>query len=276
MPGVEVHANLLNQLQEGRVLRRATPGADLVATWVLALLAAASVLFLGPLAAFGLAGGFAAAYTLLAMETLVGQGVWVSLTLPWFAWTLSLLAAAGYRYWTEARGRQAIKSAFGMYLAPEVVETHRPGSGGGGVGGRGEGHHGGFLRHQGFHHRRGGAFSPGAHDLSERVSLGGLRGRSSGRRGWWTSTSATPVMMIFGAPNEMGDHPARACRAALSIRDAIRRGEDQWARLGRSEPPHRGRAEHGTRGGGEPGFLLPLRIHGPGRHGEPGFPAGVG
>lgn len=122
MPGVEIQANLVASLIEGRSIREAGR-ASVLATVLLITLAAvagmrrwrllpASLLFMGLIA-----GVMALQALLFALNAL-----WLPLGGAALAALLVYLAQGGHAYLEALRQRGEITRAFGMYLAPALVE----------------------------------------------------------------------------------------------------------------------------------------------------------
>jgi adenylate cyclase len=124
-PGVEIHANVLAALQEGRFLHRATSWA----TALVMILAAAMGSLLARWSeskrrlAFGTAGilALAGSYLFIATQTLRA-----GLILPGVPVLLSLASAAGATYaassLTEGRQRRLLQEVFGRYVSDDVAK----------------------------------------------------------------------------------------------------------------------------------------------------------
>ena len=123
-PGVEVHANLISGLLDGRIPARPDYGP---------LQDAALLLFCGLLLAhwlpkLGVAGALALGLGL--MGALVALNFWLyaafALALPLaaklFALLMLLLLNMGYGYFIETRARRRLIDLFGTYVPPELVQ----------------------------------------------------------------------------------------------------------------------------------------------------------
>lgn len=124
MPGVEIHAQILESVLTNSLLSRPNYaiGAELLAAIVLGLaiivaaplLPAAIVVALGALLIAGLVGMswyFFAAHNLL-----------IDFTYPLMSCWLIYLVLTFFNYFREQQQRQQIRSAFGFYLSPQLVE----------------------------------------------------------------------------------------------------------------------------------------------------------
>jgi adenylate cyclase len=129
-PGVEVHANTIAGILDGRMLYQ--PAYVRAAEWIVIAVAGVSLSLLLPLTSplvSTVAGGAAVSAVLLA-----AQYIWTGhhLVLP-LASTLALIAALFgmnmiWGFFTETRAKHALHRRFGQYVPPEIVEemSHNP------------------------------------------------------------------------------------------------------------------------------------------------------
>ena len=139
-PGVEVHANLIAGMIDGRI--KAKPAYVLAAEVILLLVAGIALAiwlpFLTPLRAV------LASAAALAAITALGFGVWVEadIVLPLAAsllMTIGLFALnMSYGYFVETRSKRELTKRFGEYVPPELVDVMAANPGKYGMEGRNE------------------------------------------------------------------------------------------------------------------------------------------
>lgn len=216
MPGVEIHAQLVAQLLEGRVSPEPAPGVAAAA--ILAAALAACALALAPMRGWVRApllaalvpgwGGLAA----LALA----QGVALPLAPPALAMALGAGAAMGLDAAAAHRRRKWVREAFSRYLAPQLVDhlVRNPGA----------------LRLGGERRRMTFLFTDiaGFTGMSERMApeelgallnayLDGVAAIVMRRRGVIDKYIGDAVVALFGVPADDPAHAARALDCAAEI-----------------------------------------------------------
>ncbi|HEU0053340.1 MAG TPA: adenylate/guanylate cyclase domain-containing protein [Longimicrobium sp.] len=245
MPGVEIHAHAAAAVLAGRALREPSRAAEygwtallamaLVATAAIvrAMRSAAETAFLAAVAAAILAvAGIAAGWVAFS------NGVWLwsvapvlGVGLAWAGSTTVLLAE-------EARDRARIRGMFQQYVPPDVVREliDRP-----------------ELLALGGEERVAtvlfsdvAGFSEVAEDLAPTQLVALLNEYLTAMTdvvvrhgGIIDKYRGDEVMAEFGVPVPVDDHAARACRAALRMRDELRALRAEWRRRGMPELHHR-------------------------------------
>ena len=235
MPGVEVHAQLLEAILSGSHLERPYDalGAELVALLVVGLV----VIFLIPrIGAWWTltVGGLMCAVLVIAVSHLyVERQLLFDLSYPLLASLLLFATLAFMNYIREQSDRRQIRTAFSRYLAPEVVNrlSDNPS----------ELRLGGEMRQmtllfsdiQGF---TGIAENYDAVGLTRLVNaiLTPITNEILRTRGTVDKYMGDAVMAFWNAPVDDPDHARNACRAALAIQaakpglnDALRRGAEE-------------------------------------------------
>ena len=238
--GTEINATVIDNVVTGRFLDRPEwwKVFDLVAIALLASLVAIAVTRTRAVTGLLSAAALFAAYVLLAGWLFARHGVWVSMVYPLLALAVNYTGLTAYRYLTEERERRRMKAMFGQYVAPAVVEEllHEPGR----------------LKLGGEEKALTVLFSDleGFTSQCERYApremvgiLGDYYGRMTeqvfAQGGTLKEYVGDELMAFFGAPIDQPDHAARACAAALAMREQRLALNAEWAAMGR--PPLRAR-----------------------------------
>jgi adenylate cyclase len=222
VPGVEVHAEIIDQILGATFLTRPdwAFGAEAVAAFLLTLVLLAAVLFLGPLygalAATGIAGGAVAASWFAFSE---GQLV-LDPILPAVAVLFVYLVVTAFLLLITDRERQFVRRAFAQYLAPSLVERLAEDPASLTLGGETRELSILFTDIRGFT------------SLSERLDPQEITRMLNRFLTPMTDvllkSGATidkyigdAIMAFWNAPIQSGDHPQRACLAALEMLRAL-------------------------------------------------------
>lgn len=222
VPGVSIHAQVIEQVLMGEMLSRSdvTAALELLAFVVLGLVVTAVMSSLGAVASF-LAGGLAAAVVIvISWLAFQNQLVLFDVTFPLMGGMANFGLLAGYLFISTEREKRVIRQVFSHYVAPEILEEMEA-----------TGHQlqlGGETQEITvmFSDIRG--FTP----LSESVSatelvtlLNALFSEIGDRilqeRGTIDKFIGDAVMAFWNAPLPVQDHPLRAARAALLMRQAL-------------------------------------------------------
>lgn len=120
VPGVHVHAAAVGSLLAQTGARLVPAYARVIATASSAVICASFGLFLSPIIAVVALVAFLVA--LFATSVIgVGLGEWLPVAVPAIAGLGALLGGQLARFFVEDRRRRRVESAFGCYLAPELV-----------------------------------------------------------------------------------------------------------------------------------------------------------
>lgn len=232
-PGVEIHANILDNVLSGGFLRRMDGLAEQGYVLALALL----------VAAVGARTRPKVGATAVALLAAVLLGIhWALFAHGWVLPIVSLaVALAGtylgvvlYKYAAEEREKTRIRTAFGHYLAPQVLEEvlRSPDR----------------LRLGGERRRMTVLFSDieGFSSLSERLAaeevaallnayLDRMMGCIKRTGGTLDKFIGDAVMAEWNAPLAQPDHAARACETALLMTAEVAQLKEQWRAAGKPE-----------------------------------------
>ncbi len=230
VPGVSIHAQITEQILGRTFLSRPdwADGIEVSAMLVLGALLTSLLLMLGPTTALVVGA---------VVISLAGAGSWFafsSLGLLFDPIYPSLGAAAVYAavvgmlYLTTDHERKFVRQAFGQYLAPALLNklVHAP--------------HlmrlGGEIRQISIMFMDVRAFTPIAEALSAEdlvhflnTLLSPLSDAIQAELGTIDKYIGDAIMAFWNAPLDIPDHAARACAAALGMRAAIRRLNDEDA-----------------------------------------------
>ena len=120
VPGVHIHAAAVGSLLDGTGTALVPWPARIAAATSAAVICAGLGLLLSPVVAVVALIGFLAA--LFAGSVVgVGAGHWLPVAVPAIAGLCALLGGQLARFFVEERRRRRMESAFGCYLAPEIV-----------------------------------------------------------------------------------------------------------------------------------------------------------
>jgi len=120
VPGVHIHAAAVGSLLGGTGAKLVPGPARIAAAASAAIICASLGLFLSPVVAVGAMIGFLVA--LFAASVLgVAVGAWLPVAVPAISGLGALLGGQLARFFVEERRRRRMESAFGCYLAPELV-----------------------------------------------------------------------------------------------------------------------------------------------------------
>ena len=228
-PGVSVNATLLDNLLASDAIRDGSARARLLCV-LLPALAAGGLIRLGGRARHSVLVILAA----LPIPTLVGlagyrAGVWLPVAAPTLAVLGSVLGSITLNYATEGRARAFIKSAFGHYLSPTVIEQ---------------------ILADPTRLRLGGerrvltilfsdleGFSAISEQMDPRDLIGLLNDYLSDmtailldEHGTLDKYEGDAIIAFWNAPLDQADHAARACRAALRCQAWLAERREEFRR----------------------------------------------
>lgn len=120
MPGVEVIANMVTQLHEGKTLAEQ---GTMSLLFVLLLIACAGslLLFMLPLRSVAVVVTLVALIFPFTAAALYSQGFILNIVYPEMTWILTTIGVLWYRNVTEFQEKKRIKQAFSHYVSPVVV-----------------------------------------------------------------------------------------------------------------------------------------------------------
>ncbi|WP_170327435.1 CHASE2 domain-containing protein [Ruegeria arenilitoris] len=222
VPGVSIHAQILEQILTGEMMSRSdvTAALELLSFVTLGIVVTAVMARFGAVASFVAGGASAAVVLAISWLAFQNQLILFDVTFPLMGGMANFGLLAGYLFISTEREKRVIRQIFSHYVAPEILDEME-----------GAGHQlqlGGETQEITvmFSDIRG--FTP----LSESVSatdlvtlLNQLFSQIGDQilleRGTIDKFIGDAVMAFWNAPLPVEDHPRRAAQAALLMRQAL-------------------------------------------------------
>ena len=233
-PGVEVHANFISNLLEGRFIRRG-PRENLVDLGFLLLFSLAAGVLLSvvpPARATAVLVISVGAFWGLAYYLFAAHHIWIAAFLPTATLAVNYAGIVSYRFFFEERERKRVRVTFGQYVAPGIVNQllERPE----------------LLRLGGDEKELTAMFSDirnftgiaeklSPHALVELLNehLSEMTEIIFHHRGTLDKYIGDSIMAFWGAPYPQSDHPENACKAALAMLKALEVLQERWKAAGK-------------------------------------------
>ncbi len=222
VPGVSIHAQIIEQILLGEMLSRSdvTAALELLAFVILGVVVTVVMSTYGAVASF-IAGGVAAAVVMgISWAAFQNQLVLFDATFPLLGGMANFGLLAAYLFASTEREKRVIRQTFSHYVAPEILDEMEANGHQLQLGGETQDITVMFSDIRGF--------TP----LSETVSATGLVAllnelfseigdRILDERGTIDKFIGDAVMAFWNAPLPVADHPCRAALAALKMRQAL-------------------------------------------------------
>jgi adenylate cyclase len=233
-PGVEVHANFIDNLLNGAFIKRGAREnlLDMLFIFLFSMPVAVIISTMRPARSALLLVIAASAFVFFAYHEFAVQRVWLAMFLPMATLFVTYSTVVSYNYFFEEREKKAVRGAFQQYMAPEVIAQvlDRPE----------------LLRLGGEEKRLTAMFADirGFTSLSEGLTptalvdllneyLNEMTEIIFSHQGTLDKYIGDAIMAFWGAPLETPDHAERACSAALGMSVAMERLQDRWEKQGR-------------------------------------------
>jgi len=229
MPGVEIHANVMEQILLGRHLRR-PQWADRTEVLYMACLGLLLIFLLPRLGAFwcallgaaGIAGAAAFSWRLFSLQGLLIDPVFPSLTILVIYMSSSLIS-----YLKSETERRQVRHAFSRYMHPKLVEELAKHPEKLRLGGETREMTILFCDIRGFT-----TISEqfDAHGLTQLINrfLTPMTGIIMDRRGYIDKYIGDCIMAFWNAPLDDAEHARNACRAVLAMHQKLAELEGTW------------------------------------------------
>lgn len=233
MPGVEIHANALQTILDGKFLIDAPTAAKAA---IIALMTAAAVaVFMYSSIRVSLA-----VFLLLWVAYYFGnklafnRGVILDQIFPYLALILSLISVYIYRFFTESKEKDFVRGAFGAYVSPEVLKQITDDPSKLKLGGE-EKIVTVFFSDIKDSTKIGESLS--AHSLVELLNeyFSEMSEIVIKNGGTVDKFEGDAIMAVFGAPLDDPNHAALACRAAVESQLRLAELRVKWAKEGKPE-----------------------------------------
>ncbi len=122
-PGVEVHANFIDNLLAGSFIRRGLSEelTDVLFLILFSLPVGIAVMILRPLRSALLLPVVAGLFLIFVQHAFSAHGLWYSVFLPLATLFATYSAVVSYSFFFEEREKKQVRGAFQQYMAPEVI-----------------------------------------------------------------------------------------------------------------------------------------------------------
>lgn len=233
MPGMQVHANIIDDLLSQRFMRPIGKGRNLLvlAGCALAVGIAGTALAVWPAAGIAVLVILAVAW---ASVLLFGQGAWMEVTKPVLAVAFAMFGSTAYQYFVEGREKRQVKRTFSRFVSKDVYEQLVADPASARVGGARRDMSVLFADIRGFTtFTERGQPEEVVSQLNEYFTR--MVDVVLAHRGTVDKFVGDMVMALFGAPLADPDHADHAVEAALGMLDALKDQNARWEAEGR--PP---------------------------------------
>jgi adenylate cyclase len=231
MPGVQVHANVVDNLLTQRFMRLAPRLANVGLAVVSAIVVGIVVLTLGVWWGVGIAVLVTVGIGLVAASSF-GSGIWIDVARPLTGVALCLFGTTAYQYFVEGREKRQVKRMFSRFVSRDVFDQLMADPSRASLGGLRRDMSVLFSDIRGFTSltERGRAEDVVA-QLNEYFST--MVPVVLANRGTVDKFVGDMIMALFGAPLDDDDHPDHAVETAMAMLAALDRLNAQWAASGR-------------------------------------------
>lgn len=233
MPGVEIHANALQTVLDGKFLIDAPTAAKVTIIALVTAIAVVAFMFSSIRVSLVVFLLLWVAYY-FGNKLAFGRGIILDQMYPYLALILSLVSVYIYRFFTESKEKDFVRGAFGAYVSPEVLKqiTDDPSK----------------LKLGGEEKIVTVFFS----DIKDSTAIGESLSAHSlvqllneyfsemseiiiKNGGTVDKFEGDAIMAVFGAPLDDPNHSALACRAAVESQLRLAELRVKWAKEGKPE-----------------------------------------
>jgi adenylate cyclase len=226
LPGVEIHANVINTILQDRFIKPSSPVLDRLLILLGGMLVTLLTLRISPLKGAFLVSCIALAYLGTSLW-LFTQDILLTTIAPVFTFGGVYISQVVLRYFTEEREKRRIRGMFQKYVSPDVVDRliQDPTK----------------LRLGGERRELSVLFSDirGFTSISEKLTPEGLLSQLNQylttmtaivlkNGGMLDKYVGDAIMAVFGAPLELQNHAFVACKTALEMMEELRFLQEAW------------------------------------------------
>ena len=236
MPGVEAHAQIVEQLLSGQTLRRPdwAPSAEWIATALICAALVVTTWFLGPYLAALAYGAVLAAIVAVSWFAFSRHGILIEPTYPAFSAAAVYFAGVSTLYAVKRHQEREIRSAFGRFVSPAVVARLAEMPGALELGGLQRELTLLFCDIRGFTTiSEGLTASELTHFLNQYLTP--MTDAILDREGTIDKYMGDAIMAFWNAPLDDPDHAAHAVESALKMRETLVGLNDGWRTNAESE-----------------------------------------
>ena len=226
-PMVGLHANALNTILSDIFIIRTPKYIVSLVLLLLAALLAFGIQKLSPAIGGASVGGLVLVYVIAAFWVFTNYNIWLDLFAPVATVGLGYLGITVYNYIQEEKNKQFLKSSFGTYISPELIDEMYESGQEPELGGE-EGYHTAFFTDiQSFS-----AFSEklSASDLVSLLNnyLTEMTDILMENNGTLDKYIGDAIVAFYGAPLDLKDHELMACRTAIKMQERLAVLREQW------------------------------------------------
>ena len=233
MPGMEVHANIIDNLISQRFMRPIGSGWNLLVLIACALAVGIAGASLAVWQSAAIAAGVVLAVGWVSL-VLFGQGVWMEVAAPVVAVAFATFGGTAYQYVVEGREKRQVKRMFSRFVSRDVYAQLMADPSSARIGGARREMSVLFADIRGFT-----TFTERGRPEDVVAQLNEYLSRMVevvfAHRGTVDKFVGDMVMALFGAPLADLDHADHAVRAALGMLDALGGLNARWAAEGRPQ-----------------------------------------
>ena len=233
-PGVEVHANFIDNLLDGHFIRRGLRENLIDIGFILLFSLGAGILLsvLPSVRATAILVLFLGLFLWLAYHLFTTQRIWIAAFLPTATLTCNYAGIISYRFFFEERERKKVRSAFQQYVSPGVINQLLQQPQLLRLGGEEKELTAMFCDIRGFTTISEGLSPAALVDLLNEY-LSEMTEVIFHQWGTLDKYIGDATMAFWGAPYPQPDHAERACLAGLEMLQALSKLQSRWEALGR-------------------------------------------